>query len=274
MWNQNNAAVVDRYGGSSGNPPDAEYGTYIMREMMSLGFPVKKLGMTGGNFMVVMDLMDGLVRVVLLCKSAKTVIDASSAQALMAMRSICKATRYCIVTNRSFPSAARQAAAQNKILLVEDFYVGSEILDLLAAVGIMPRQMSNMMVNYRIDAEERAAAEAEEAERRRQEEEAHRKKEFEEQEVRQMTPMEKYRNGLYDSRMPEAIAVCAQTDVISVGGLARKMRIDQDEARVLLTGLHELGVIGVAERAKPREVLMTSGMIEKKFGIRVNNGLR
>lgn len=274
MWNAHNKDLVEFYSHHSNVPSDAEYGEYLMRELMTLGYRVRKLSLSGGNnFIIAMDLLQNDARVVFFCKTAKTTIDSQTAQSLMALRAMYKATKHVVVTNRSFVDEAKKAAEKNHILLVEDFNIGSEIVDLLCDTDILPDSLGRQLLIYKRDADEKARLLAEERERLRLEEEAKRKKEYEADEIAEMTPFEKYQAGVYDPRLPEAIASVSTMDVVSIGGLARRMKIEQDAAKVMLQQLAELGVVGPAERSKPREVLMTQGMIEKRFGIRVRPGL-
>ena len=274
MWNTNNKDLVEYYQHHGNMPSDGEYGEYLMRELMTLGYRVRKLNMAGGNnFVIALDLLQNDARVIFFCKTAKATIDAQTANSLMALRSMYKATKHIVVTNRAFVDEAKRTAAQNNILLIEDFNIGAEIVDLLCESDIMPDSLGRQLLIYKRDADERARIRAEEIERLRAEEEAKRKKEYEADEIAEMSPFEKYQAGLYDPRLPEAIASVSTMDVVSIGGLARRMKVEQDAAKIMLQQLAELGVVGPAQHSKPREVLMTQGMIEKRFGIRVRPGL-
>lgn len=47
MWNRNNQMLVAKYQDPSTIPTDAEYGEYMMRELLTLGFSARRLQLGG-----------------------------------------------------------------------------------------------------------------------------------------------------------------------------------------------------------------------------------
>ena len=270
MWNTRNKELVDKYGSSAAIPSNAEYGEYIIRELLSFGYPVKKLYMSGNQvYAFSIQLFTG-VSAVLFCHTAKNAIDQQTTQSIMAFRSMYKASRYGIVTNTAFVPAARKLAETNGVVLIEDFRIGHEIVDLMAEMEFIPRPFANKFVAFAAESDERRYQEALEEEIRRKEEEK-RRREAEEaaREERPLTALEKYDAGMYGDDVTQAIIAVGNMDVVSAGGLARKMHTNPEHAKQLLIVLEQLGVVSRPERSKPREVLMTAGMLEKRFRVSI-----
>lgn len=270
MWNRHNKELVDKYGESAAIPSDAEYGEYIIRELLSFGYPVKKLYMSGGSvYAFQVQLFKG-VSVVIFCHTSKNAIDLPTAQSIMAFKSMYKAQRYGVVTNTAFVPQARKHAEVNGIVLVEDFRIGHEIVDLMAEMEFVPRAFANKFVELAVESDERHYQEALDAEIRRKEEERKRREAEEAARAeRPLTALEMYDAGMYGDDVSQAIIAVGNMDVVSVGGLARKMHTDPDHAKDMLVILEQLGVVSKPERAKPREVLMTAGMLEKRFRVTI-----
>ena len=260
MWNRNNQMLVAKYQDPSTIPTDAEYGEYMMRELLTLGFSARRLQLGGGSqFVISVDQLDGHVRTVLFCTVTRGSLDEVTAKRLLSLRPVYKANQYGVLTNGAIPDKVRRMLEQNQVVPLEKYRIGSEIAEILGEIDIMPAALAQTLVRLRAeDVERQQRAEA------ARQAELHRK----------MTPMERYEAGMMLPNIKDAIAVVSLMDVVSIGGLARKMHIEQDEAKELLLQLAELGVVGPAERSKPRQVIMTQGMIEKKFQIRVRSGLR
>lgn len=276
MWSTKNDALVKHYGYPTAQPSDTEYGDYVIRELLSLGFAVKRMRLSGGNhYIISLEMFGGTVRAIILCKTSHGSIDLQTAQSLMALRSMYKASKYVLLTNRGFSDQAKHVAFQNHFSVVEGFYIGCEILDFLGDADLLPSTMCKYMIYLKAESDEQARIKAEEEERLRleAEAEAQRHRVFAVEEVQEMTPLERYTNGLYDPRLPEAIAAVSVMDVVSIGGLARKLKVEPETARLLLQQLEELEIVGPSEQSRPRDVIMTQGMIEKRFGIRVRTGL-
>jgi ribosomal protein S25 len=280
MWNENNRTLFERYS-TGGIPSDLEYGEYLMREFMTLGFQVKHLTVMGGAmYAIALAVMNGAAKVMFLCKVTEQPMTPEMFKGFMSFRALYKADIYVLVTNKLVNSAGKQAALQNGFVVADNFLIGNEVVDLLVAAHVIPQNLGTQLVQFKIAEEKRAAeqavldeldrqrAEAEQAELARIEaEKAARRAEAE------MTPLDKYRAGKYDSRLPTALAYVATMDVVSASGLARRMHIDQETAKMLLINMEELGVVGQAEPSKPRSIRMTQGMIEKTFGLRVRSTL-
>lgn len=275
MWNSHNRALVERYGSPSSVPTDAEYGEYIMRELLTLGYAVKRLQMAGGNhFVIAVDQMHGAARAVLFCKAARGMLDDSSVRMMLSLRPMCKAQVYGVLTNGTLSDQARRMLVQNHVIPLEEYRIGCEVLHILSDMDLLPPALGQRFAELVAVEENRVRIQREE---KRKQEELQRRQAEEAAAARQkaeMSPFEKYQAGLLSPRISEAIGVVSLMDVVSTGGLARKLHTDQEEAGELLMQLAALGIIGPAERSKPRQVLMTPGMIEKKFGIRVRSGLR
>lgn len=275
MWNLNNQMLVAKYQDPSTIPTDVEYGEYMMRELLTLGFSARRLQLGGGSqFVISVDQLDGHVRTVLFCTVTRGSLDEVTAKRLLSLRPVYKANQYGVLTNGAIPDKVRRMLEQNQVVPLEKYRIGSEIAEILGEIDIMPAVLAQTLVRLRAEDVERQQRAAAREEQRRREEEAARQAALQAELHRKMTPMERYEAGMMLPNIKDAIAVVSLMDVVSIGGLARKMHIEQDEAKELLLQLAELGVVGPAERSKPRQVIMTQGMIEKKFQIRVRSGLR
>lgn len=275
MWNRNNQMLVAKYQDPSTIPTDAEYGEYMMRELLTLGFSARRLQLGGGSqFVISVDQLDGHVRTVLFCTVTCGSLDEVTAKRLLSLRPVYKANQYGVLTNGAISDKVRRMLEQNQVVPLEKYRIGSEIAEILGEIDIMPAALAQTLVRLRAEDVERQRRAAVREEQRRREEEAARQAAQQAELHRKMTPMERYEAGMLLPNIKDAIAVVSLMDVVSIGGLARKMHIEQDEAKELLLQLAELGVVGPAERSKPRQVIMTQGMIEKKFQIRVRSGLR
>ncbi|MBQ1495315.1 MAG: hypothetical protein IIZ37_10810 [Acinetobacter sp.] len=281
MWNENNQALVEKYSSLNIVPTDLEYGEYLMREFLTLGFQVKHLTVLGGsNYGIAMDLLGGAAKVMFMCKVTDQPMTAEMFKGFMGLRALHKANVYVLVTNKVVPLSGKQAAQQNGFVVVDNFLIGNEVVSLLVQSGIIPKNFGLQLVQFKRAEEQRAAEQAvlDDIERQRiAAEQAEAERIAAEQAARRaeaaMTPLEKYAAGMYDSRLPTALAYVATMDVISASGLARRMHIDQETAKMLLINLEELGVVSHAEQSKPRSIRMTQGMIEKTFGLRVRSTL-
>lgn len=281
MWNENNAGLVEKYSNPSFIPSDAEYGEYLMREFLTLGFQVKHLTVAGGSsYSIVMDLLNGAAKVMFMCKVTDSQMSVDVFKGFMGLRSLCKADTYVLVTNKVVPMAGKQAALQNGFIVVDNFMIGNEIVHLIAQAGVVPKNLCVQLLHYKYLEDKRAAEQAvlDDIERQRIEAERAEQERIEAEKAArraeaEMTPLEKYAAGKYDDRLPTALAYVATMDVISASGLARRMHIDQETAKMLLIDMEELGVVSHAEPSKPRSIRMTQGMIEKTFGLRVRSTL-
>lgn len=69
-----------------------------------------------------------------------------------------------------------------------------------------------------------------------------------------------------DELFHQAALLFIETGSASVSLLQRRLRIGYTRAARLMDLLEEKGVVGGYEGSKPREVLMTKGQFEQKFG--------
>ena len=198
MWNKNNAELVDKYAASAAVPSNTEYGEYIIRELLSFGYPIKKLHMSGGSvFAFVVQLFSG-VSAVLFCHTAKGALDLATAQSIIAFKSMYKAQRYGIITNTSFIPAAKRYAETNNVILVEDFRIGHDIVELMADMEFVPRPFVNKFFELLTESEERQYQDALNAEiRKKEEERKQREAELSSSPSRPLTAAEKYDAGMY-----------------------------------------------------------------------------
>ncbi|UWG98639.1 DNA translocase FtsK [Dehalobacter sp. DCM] len=74
-----------------------------------------------------------------------------------------------------------------------------------------------------------------------------------------------------DELFYKAAAVFMETNTASVSLLQRKLKIGYSRAARIVDMLEEKGVVGPSEGSKPREVLLSKGQFEQKFGINLNN---
>ena len=281
MWNENNAALVEKYSNPANIPTDMEYGEYLMREFLTLGFQVKHLTVLGGaSYAIGMDLLGGVAKIMFICKVTDQSMTPEMFKGFMGLRALYKANQYVLVTNKVVPMAGKQAAAQNGFVVVDNFLIGNEVVNLIVQSGAVPKNFGIQLVQYKRAEEQRLAEQAvldEIEQQRRDAEQAEADRLAAEAAARRaeaaMIPLEKYEAGMYDSRLPTALAYVATMDVVSASGLARRMHIDQETAKMLLINMEELGVVSHAEQSKPRSIRMTQGMIEKTFGLRVRSTL-
>ena len=281
MWNENNAGLVEKYSNPNVIPSDLEYGEYLMREFLTLGFQVKHLTVVGGSsYAIALDVLGGVAKVMFMCKITDQPMTVEMFKGFMGLRALYKADNYVLVTNKVVPLAGKQAALQNGFTVVDNFMIGNEIVMLLIASNVVPKNFGLQLLQFKRAEEQRAAEQAvlDEIERQRIESEQAELARIEAEKAArraeaEMTPLDKYAAGMYDPRLPTALAYVATMDVVSVSGLARRMHVDQETAKMLLLNLAELGVVSQAEHSKPRSVLMTQGMIEKTFGLRVRSTL-
>ena len=280
MWNENNRALFERFS-AGGIPSDSEYGEYLMREFMTLGFQVKHLTVMGGSmYAIALDAVNGAAKVMFMCKVTDQPMTPEMFKGFMGFRALYKANVYVLVTNKVVPSVGKQAALQNGFVVVDNFLIGNEVVDLLIAAHVVPQNFGTQLVQFKLAEERRAAEQAvlDEVERQRVEAEQAELARIEAEKAArraeaEMTPLEKYAAGKYDPRLPTALAYVATMDVVSASGLARRMHIDQETAKMLLINMEELGVVSQAEPSRPRSIKMTQGMIEKTFGLRVRSTL-
>lgn len=74
-----------------------------------------------------------------------------------------------------------------------------------------------------------------------------------------------------DELFYKAAAIFMDTNTASVSLLQRKLKIGYSRAARIVDMLEEKGVVGPSEGSKPREVLLSRGQFEQKFGINLNN---
>lgn len=144
MWHIGNKKLVETYGDWKANPSDEEYGTYLARELMALGFVVKRLNTVGPVFAIVVEVLGGTARMVLFCKQGPPGRDLpmSDLAMLADLRNVCKADRYAIVSNGAFGKCEADGIAyeaKTGIVLVANFSIGMEVLRVASMVGLVPK---------------------------------------------------------------------------------------------------------------------------------------
>ncbi|MCL1853968.1 MAG: DNA translocase FtsK [Peptococcaceae bacterium] len=69
-----------------------------------------------------------------------------------------------------------------------------------------------------------------------------------------------------DELFYKAVQIIIDSNTASVSYLQRRLKIGYTRAARLMDSLEEKGVVGRSEGAKPREILMTRGLFEQRFG--------
>lgn len=273
MWNTSNRELCARFGPGKAMPSETDYGTYVARELMALGYAPRQIYVTGQPvFVMSVPVMNGQMEAVLICRVLQGDVDIGTTRSLVSLRAIRKAVRHVIVTTGKFDDQSRQYLAANKVPGVGQFMMGGDISRVMDAVGLVPGALLKLLGSASAkvaelekklyEAKEALAYQEEQAETASRGAPAPEKKPPE-----RMTGAEKFRAGLMDPLVPKAMQAIAGTNATSAGALVKRMGCTPEKAEALLGQLEEMGVVTPAAPGAPRFVKMTKGMMENAFGL-------
>lgn len=267
MWNLNNQELLDRCRRGY-NPTDAEYGEYLMRELMTAGYQPRHVSAGGfDQFLIRLDLLGGRSTAVLLCKSVCGDLSAKQAKALLSLRPVCRADVYAFVCSGDVPADVAHIIQMNDTLCLAERSVGCEVFSILQDIGALPPQVVRKVTQY-----QRLEQQVREMQSRQQEMEMAAQAAAQQAAAKVQAAREQFQPVSPAVRL--ALPVVAQMETISTNGLAHRMHIGAEDAKRILSELSQLGVIGPLQTGQPRRVIMTPAMIERRFGVHVRNSLR
>lgn len=276
MWNASNRDLCARFGPGKPLPQETDYGTYIARELMALGYAPKQIYVTGQPaLLLAVPVMGGTMEAALICRSLPGEINGGMARSLASLRSVHRAARYAIVTTARLDDGARQYLAANRVPAAAPFMIGDDVAKILDALGLVPGALLKQLTEARNRAAglEKKLYEAEQslAYQEEQTETALRAAggavPVRKQDPARMTGAEKFRAGLMDPLLPQAMFAIAGSNATSAGVLVKKLRCTPSKAEALLAQLEEMEIVTHAEPNAPRFVKMTKAMMEKAFGV-------
>jgi len=284
MWNQANKDLMDRFGpGRHEIPGEPDYGTYIARELMALGFAPRQVYMTGQPaFLMTMPLLGGRAECLFICRVLRGAVKESDARVLASLRSVGRASCCAVVTTGKLDAAAERYLAANKVCGIGQFFIGSDVTRILDVTGIVPERLIKMA-----SASSGRVTELEKRLREAQELLAYREQQAAAEVARPgssvfasgdaiETPQprrgktngkERLMSGQMDPLVPKAmIAVCG-TNATSAGALVKRLRCSPEKAEELLGQMEELGIVTPGKPGAPRFVKKTKAVMEKEFGL-------
>lgn len=284
MWNPANKDLVDRFGpGKQAVPDEAAYGTYIARELMSIGFAPRQVYVTGRpEFVMTMPLLGGSVDALLICRVLRGTVGESDARVLASVRAVSKAVCCAVVTTGKLDERAMRYLAANRVHGIGQFFIGSDVSRLLDATGIVPEKLVRMAsaASGRVSELERKLREARELlAYREQQAEAGRDKagsdmfasgdaiETPRPEAKKPDGKAKFEAGKMDPLLPRAMMAVCGTNATSAGALTKRIGCDGAKAELLLSQMEEMGIVTAAKPGAPRFVKKTKAMMEKEFGL-------
>lgn len=281
MWNGSNAEAVRKYLATGKTPFDGDYGAYVAREFLALGYKVQQVKLANiMAFVFTVDLFEGRCREGVICKSSDVPLNRNTVQTLASARAVAKADKYVLVTNATLDVQAQKFVDANRIAVVDEFRMGDEVLNIIDKGGLVPQKLLMLFAQSMAQAaemEQRLQA-ADETARLSEARMLHAEALAQQASSRgprpaakANSPMDRYLAGQMDPLMGKALTTVARTDAISTASLARKLRIPQDRAAMMLNDMEALGVVTEAEAGRPRFVRMTQAVIERTFGVKVDN---
>lgn len=276
MWSSANKDLAAKFGRGKSLPGEVEYGTYVARELMALGYAPKQVYVPGQpSFLMAMPLMGGALEALLVCRVLPGSVDTNTMRPLASMRSMRRSAVFAIVTTGRLDQQARQYVAANKIPCVDQFAVGDDVGRILGATGVVPDALMSMLgrASMKVSELERKLRETEEALRfqEHQLEVVSRGPVSVQKDPGKMDGKDKLQAGLMDPMLPKAMEAICGTNATSAGTLVKRLRCTPEKAELLLDQMEELGIVTHAGKGAPRFVKMTKTMMEKNFGL---SGLR
>ena len=260
MHNVKNEAVLAKYKSNLMQPTDLEYSTYIARELLGLGFTVRRKSLPEcGDSVILIEILGGACRVPMLCKSFHSASDAVPLKSLSELLLV-PAPIHIFVTNQPISVGANITLQEKKIAAIGAFKLGDDVLKILELTGFLPVAIiDELKRSYVFLGEEETVGVGADCLLDM----------TPDVNVAKMTPLDKYKAGLYHAKLPEALCAVAQMSAVSASGLDRKLHVGNETSKLLIKQLTELGVINKSAAGVPRTVAMTKGMIEKQFGLRL-----
>lgn len=284
MWNAANKDLVDRFGpGKQAVPNEPDYGTYIARELMSLGFAPRQVYVTGQPaFVMSMPLLGGRTEGLLICRVLRGTVDENMARVLASVRSVSRATCCAVVTTAKLDERAARYLTANKVVGIGQFFIGSDVARILDATGVVPERLVRMA-----SASSGRVAELERKLREVNELLAYREQQAAAEAARpgssvfasgdaiqpsspganKMDGKAKFDAGLMDPLVPRAMMAVCGTNATSAGALTKRLRCDGEKAELLLSQMEEMGIVTAGKPGAPRFVKKTKAMMEKEFGL-------
>ena len=270
MWDPGNKDMCERFGAGGAVPSDTDYGTYISRELVALGYMPKQLYLAGqAAFVASVPVLGGAGSVLLICKAGRRKLDAAAARTLVSLRSMQRATRYVMVTEGMMDTAAAQMAAANGVAVADGFRVGGDVTAILNLAGMAPARLVKALTDAakRADSLARQLRETQEAlaEQERQVVVASVAGGVVKKPPERMDPMEKYEAGLMDPQVPYAIRAVAGTNAVTAATLAKRMKCSAQKAETLLAEMAQLGVVTPGAPGTPRFVKASKPVLDQRF---------
>lgn len=271
MWNSANRDLCDRFGSGKTLPSDTDYGTYIAKELMALGYAPKQLHLAAqAAFIAAMPVLGGMTEAMLICKPIAGTVNQGVARSLMSMRSMHRAGRYIVITTGKLDLPALQLLNANGLPSVDQFNIGDDVLKILGKAGLVPEVMLSLLskntkrmmeLDQKLRSTEQALVYQEEQATIAMAGGGGPAKKTPDQ----MSPMEKFKAGMMDPYLGQAMRVISGTNAVTTGSLMKRLKCSQAKADLLLNQMEQLGVVTPAKIGSPRFVKMTKGMMEKQF---------
>lgn len=264
MYCEDNARIERQFKNQNIVPSDVDYGGYIMREIEALGFSVERKPSNSG-FIFIITLFNGKTKAAFLCKANPGNLFIPN-DAFVSLCIIKGASLYGVITNIMLLGEKAALLRSKGYVPYGGYNIGDNIMDVLTSCGLIPSAIGEYLKRKTAD-DDVAFDQSFNYLIAEPEEEIIQKAQIFVKAERTM--VEKYEAGECDDLINDALRDFCKNhrNKISAGNLARILGIKMSRANKILYELEMLGVVGSSVDGQAREVLLTPGMIEKRFDL-------
>ena len=121
-------------------PSGRDYELYLMFELQNLGYDVYVTKATHDFGTDVILQVNPYFRIIFQCKYYSAKIGNSAVQEICAAKEYYQAQMCVVISNQTYTDAATTLAVVNNVLLISNFDIGSDAVELCVALGLMPKR--------------------------------------------------------------------------------------------------------------------------------------